>query len=62
MRNRGVDLKGIRTIFKTAIRDNVALAEAPSIGQSIFDYRSQSYGAQDYAALAREFMLRVKKL
>lgn len=49
-------------VFKTAIRDNVALAEAPSNGQSIFDYRSQSYGAQDYAALAREFMLRVKKL
>ena len=49
-------------VFKTPIRDNVALAEAPSNGQSIFDYRSQSYGAQDYAALAREFMLRVKKL
>ncbi len=48
-------------VFKTAIRDNVALAEAPSNGQSIFDYRSQSYGAQDYAALAREFMLRVRK-
>lgn len=49
-------------VFKTPIRDNVALAEVPSNGQSIFDYRSQSYGAQDYAALAREFMLRVKKL
>lgn len=49
-------------VFKTSIRDNVALAEAPSNGKSIFDYRSQSYGAQDYAALAREFMLRVKKL
>ena len=24
MRNRGVDLKGIRTIFKTAIRENIA--------------------------------------
>lgn len=49
-------------VFKTAIRDNVALAEAPSNGQSIFDYRSQSYGAQDYTALAKEFALRVKKL
>lgn len=48
-------------VFKTAVRDNVALAEAPSNGQSIFDYRSQSYGAKDYAALAKEFMLRVKK-
>lgn len=47
-------------VFKTVIRDNVALAEAPSNGQSIFGYRSQSYGAQDYAALAKEFMLRVK--
>lgn len=47
-------------VFKAVIRDNVALAEAPSNGQSIFDYRSQSYGSQDYAALAREFTLRVK--
>lgn len=47
-------------VFNTLIRDNVALAEAPSSGQSIFDYRGQSYGAQDYAALAKEFLCRVK--
>ena len=48
-------------VFKTIIRDNVALAEAPSNGQSIFAYRAQSYGAEDYAALAKEFLNRVKK-
>lgn len=51
-----------KMVFKTAIRDNVALAEAPSNGQSIFDYRHQSYGAQDYAALAKEFAHRIKNL
>ena len=49
-------------VFKTVIRDNVALAEAPSNGQSIFDYRAQSYGAQDYATLAKEFLNRVIKM
>jgi chromosome partitioning protein len=41
-------------VFKTKIRSNVKLAEAPSHGQSIFLYAPGSAGAEDYAALAGE--------
>jgi chromosome partitioning protein len=43
-------------IFSTRIRLNVKLAEAPSFGQSILTYAPSSYGAKDYANLAREFL------
>ncbi len=43
-------------VFKTVIRDNVALAEAPIHGQNIFEYNAKSYGAQDYMDLAKEVM------
>ena len=36
------------------IRENVALAEAPSFGQDIFRYAPRSAGAADFAALAVE--------
>ncbi len=41
-------------VFKSKIRANVRLAEAPSHGKSIFDYAPDSYGAEDYLALGRE--------
>jgi chromosome partitioning protein len=41
-------------LFETRIRRNIRLAEAPSFGQSIFDYAPDSHGAEDYAALAEE--------
>lgn len=41
-------------VFKTRIRSNVKLAEAPSHGQSIFAYEPRCKGAEDYAALAEE--------
>jgi len=41
-------------LFTTRIRRNVRLAEAPSFGQSIFDYAPESHGAADYQALALE--------
>jgi chromosome partitioning protein len=41
-------------VFRTRIRRNIRLAEAPSFGQSIFDYAPDSHGADDYAALAEE--------
>ncbi|MFU8812468.1 MAG: ParA family protein [Balneolaceae bacterium] len=41
-------------VFKTLIRDNVALAEAPSHHKTIFEYDSESYGAQDYLEFAKE--------
>jgi len=45
-------LKGL--LLKTIIRDNIALAEAPAVGQDIFRYSSKSYGAEDYLALCKE--------
>lgn len=41
-------------VFNTIIRDNIALAEAPSHHKTIFEYDSQSYGAEDYMNLAKE--------
>src|SRR5690606_29205748 len=42
------------TFFNTRIRRNIRLAEAPSFGQSIFEYAPESNGAADYMALASE--------
>lgn len=47
-------------VTQSQIRDNVALAEAPSHGKSIFAYDPKSYGAADYAALALELMQRME--
>jgi len=43
-------------VFKTKIRDNIALAEAPSQGLDIFRYNSKSYGAEDYLKLSKELI------
>ena len=40
--------------FSTRVRRNIRLAEAPSFGQSIFQYAPQSAGAEDYRLLAEE--------
>lgn len=42
--------------FETRIRRNVRLAEAPSHGQSIFQYAANSHGAEDYRNLAIEVL------
>ena len=42
--------------FQTRIRRNIRLAEAPSFGQSIFQYAPSSNGAEDYRQLAREIL------
>ena len=41
-------------LFKTYIRAAVSLAEAPSFGVDIFDYKPNSTGADDYLALTKE--------
>lgn len=43
-------------LLNTRIRENVALAESPSFGKSIFEYERKSKGAEDYLALAFEFL------
>lgn len=45
-------------VFKTVIPRSVRLSEAPSFGQSIFDYDALSSGAAAYTSLAREVMRR----
>ena len=43
-------------IFQSQIRRNIKLAEAPSFGQSIFQYAPSSPGAADYSVLAEEVL------
>ncbi len=43
-------------VFQTVIRTNVALAEAPARGTSIFNYDPRSSGAEDYGNLADELL------
>ncbi len=41
-------------LFDARIRRNIRLAEAPSFGQTIFEYAPYSNGASDYRRLAEE--------
>jgi chromosome partitioning protein len=43
-------------VFKTKIRDNIALAEAPAQATDIFRYNPKSYGAEDYLSLSKEIL------
>ena len=45
-----------KLVTRTRIRNNVKLAEAPSHGQTIFQYDPSSNGAKDYDALAGEVL------
>jgi chromosome partitioning protein len=47
-----------KKLFKTVIRENISLAEAPGYGQTIFEYAPRSYGAEDFLALAKEVIRR----
>lgn len=49
-------------LYRSVIRRNIKLAEAPSYGQSIFDYAPDSNGAKDYEALAAEIDGRVERV
>lgn len=46
-------------VFQTVIPTNVALAEAPAFGQSIFEYAPGSSGAKAYQRLMREVLRRM---
>ena len=47
-----------KLMFRTAIPRSVRLSEAPSFGQTIFEYDPTGAGAQAYRALANEALLR----
>ena len=43
-------------LFKTIIKRNISLSEAPSFGTSILDYKVTSEGSTDYLKLSQEIM------
>jgi chromosome partitioning protein len=45
-------------VFSTVIRENIVVAEAPSFGQTIFEYAPKSHGAEDFLNLCREIVKR----
>jgi len=47
-------------LFKTPIRENISIAEAPAAGMDIFNYRGSSHGAEDYHNLADEIIAQEK--
>lgn len=47
-------------VFKTKIRENIAVAEMPLSGKTIFEYDPRSNGAADYKALTQEILERNK--
>lgn len=49
-------------VYKTAIRENVRLSEAPSFAQPITEYDHRSNGALDYRAFAKEVIKQEKGL
>ena len=57
---RVLEEEGGDMVFRTRIRDNVSLAEAPSDGKDIHTYRKNSAGAIDHLALAKEFLKRTR--
>lgn len=48
-------------VFAVEIRINFSLAEAPAFGQTVFQYRPNSTGAQSYRLLAEEFIMQTAK-
>ena len=45
-------------VFQTKIRENIAIAEMPLSGQTIFEYDPKSKGAADYKTLTDEIISR----
>jgi chromosome partitioning protein len=48
------------SVFAVEIRTNVRLAEAPEVGQTIFQYDPKSTGAKSYRLLAAEMLIRAR--
>ncbi|MEM1423961.1 MAG: ParA family protein [Planctomycetota bacterium] len=54
-REQDVPWRGAR-VYDPPVRRNIKLAEAPSFGQTIFEYAKWCPGAQDYRAVATSFV------
>ncbi len=48
-------------VFKTQIRQDISLAEASSFGKTVFEYKPDSPGAENYSALCSEIIERDRK-
>lgn len=48
-----------KAVFRTVVRVNVRLKEAPSFGKTVFDYDGRSAGAEAYKLLTREVVRRI---
>lgn len=46
-------------LLTTPIHESAPLAECASLGRSVFEFRPRSRGAEDYAALAEEYLQQV---
>ena len=62
--NRAIE-ESLRTnfkeaVFKTKIRENISIAEAPTSFQDVALYAPSSHGAEDYKALTEEIIKRTK--
>ena len=53
VRGKLIDRFGSDIVLPVVIRSSVRLAEAPGLGQTVFEYAPKSTGASDYAQLAR---------
>lgn len=48
-------------VFRSRVRENIAIAEAPLTKSDIFSYSPESNGARDYQAVAEELLQRLQK-
>ena len=50
---------GVDKVFNTHVRNSIALAKAQQAGVDVFSFDQKSNGAQDYNALATEFLSKI---
>ena len=50
-----------REVFRAVVRENIAVAEAVPHGKPVLVYKPRSNGAEDYRAVAGEFLNRQKR-
>ena len=50
-----------KTVFKTKIRKNVSIAEAPLYAMDVVSYSPDSNGARDYTSLTEEILAQERK-
>lgn len=49
-------------VFETEIRPDISLVDAPSFGQSVYEYAPESQAAKEYLALTQELLGRIETL